>query len=335
MTILVTGAAGFIGRRLVAALARSGTPVRALVRRQLSGADNPWPPTAVTQAVADLERPDTLKKVCDGVESVFHLAGYAHAEDANEASAASVHQRVAVAGTRALLSEAARAGVRCFVFVSSVKAMGEGGPRCLDESCAPAPVTAYGQAKLATERLVIGAGQDGRMRACVLRLPAVYGPGPKGNLVRMIAAIDRRRFPPLPDVGNNRSMVHVDDVVLALRLAAERPRAAGQTYLITDGEAYSARRTYNAICKALGRRPPRWSVPTPVLTLGALTGDAIARLSGKPSLLNSHVLQKLLGSAWYSSAKAQRELGFVAQHTLETALPGMVASYRAGGTHGA
>jgi len=95
----------------------------------------------------------------------------------------------------------------------------------------------------------------------VLRLSMVYGPTRKGNLPRMIEAVTKGRFPPLPETGNKRSMVHVDDVVQAAMLAAERPESVGQTYVVTDGPPYSTRQIYECICEALGRDAPKWHVP--------------------------------------------------------------------------
>lgn len=322
MLALVTGATGFIGTQLVQALRQREDRVVVLTRRADASCDGD-----AERRFADLTQIETLKGTCAGIDVVFHLAGYAHADDANDDSAQAVHWRVTVEGTRGLLEEARRAGVKRIVFVSSIKAMGEGDPRCLDEASSARPETAYGRAKLAAEELLLAAGGSG-MEICILRLPLVYGRDNKGNIPRMIAAIDRGRFPPLPDVPNKRSMVHVDDVVQALLLAAQRPEAVGRTYIVTDGQTYSTRQIYAAICDALGRPVPRWSVPMPILRFGARVGDAIARVSGKPFPLTSTALEKLVGSAWYSSGKIGRELGFVPRRTLETALPEMVARHR-------
>ncbi|UCE88113.1 MAG: NAD-dependent epimerase/dehydratase family protein, partial [Pseudomonadota bacterium] len=168
------------------------------------------------------------------------------------------------------------------------------------------------------------------MSAVVLRLPLVYGRDNKGNLPRMIAAIDRGRFPPLPDTANKRSMVHVDDVVQALMLAAERPEAVGRVYLLTDGQTYSTRQMYELICTALGREAPSWSVPLWLLRTGARTGDLLKTLGMRRFPVDSGMLEKLLGSAWYSSDRIVDELGYHPTWTLDTALPQMVAEYRAG-----
>jgi len=267
-----------------------------------------------------------LAGVCENVETVFHLAGYAHDVSSN---AAEMHWQTTVEGTRALLAESVRAGVRRFMFLSSVKAMGEGGDDCLDETPPTQPTSAYGRARREAERLVLAAGGDYDMHVCVLRLPLVYGPGSKGNIPRMIAAIDRGRFPPLAETGNRRSMVHVDDVVQALLLGAKSPAANGQVYIVTDEQVYSTRAIYVAICRALGRRVPTWSVPAWLLRGAAHIGDALERVTRHTMPLTQTTFEKLIGSAWYSSARIRRELGYQPRHSLFDVLPEMIAEHQA------
>jgi nucleoside-diphosphate-sugar epimerase len=189
-------------------------------------------------------------------------------------------------------------------------------------------VTPYGRAKLEAEKLVLDAGKRHSLHVCVLRLPLVYGLDNDGNIPRMITAVDSGRFPSLPDVGNKRSMVHVADVVQAALLAAEKPAANGQIYLVTDGQTYSTRQLYAMICYALHRPVPTWYIPTSVLRAMGRTGDLIGRLRGRPFMFDSTVLQKLLGSAWYSSEKIVRDLGYRPTRTLEDAIGEMVDEYR-------
>lgn len=329
MRALVTGATGFIGRQLVEVLSTAGTNVRALIRpRHAAVGSRPQPYGSVMPVIGDLTEPDSLRHACDDVDTVFHLAGYAHADDANDDGAAMLHRQITVKGTRVLLVEALSAGVRCFVFVSSVKAMGESCEERLDETAPALPVTSYGRAKFEAEQVVLELGRVHGMHVSVLRLPLVYGSGNKGNLPRMIEAIDRGRFPSLSNVHNKRSMVHVDDVVQALRLTVENPKANGEVYLVTDGRVYSTYEICAAIRHALGIVKPRREVPTSVLRATAGIGDAISRIRGRSFFFNSLTLNKLIGSAWYSSDKIERDLGFRPTHTLETALPEMVEEYR-------
>ncbi|MEW6329845.1 MAG: NAD-dependent epimerase/dehydratase family protein [Pseudomonadota bacterium] len=327
-TAAVSGATGFIGRNLVKALCHRGVSLIALVRDPARARELLADELIMSRTV-DFGLDGGIGYSCEGADTVFHLAGYAHAEDADSDAAASLHWRVTVEGTAALLREAIRAGVQRFVFASSVKAMGEGAVNCLDENLPATPISHYGRAKLEAERLVLAAGRQSGMHTAILRLPLVYGPGNRGNIPRMIASISRGWFPSLPEVGNKRSMVHVDDVVQALILAAEKPEANGQVYIVTDGHIYSTRDIYMAICGELGRKSPSWSTPLWALRLLARAGDILGKISRCRAPLDSAVLNKLFGSAWYSSDKIRRELGYAPRHSLYDALGEMTAEFRA------
>ncbi len=327
MKVLITGATGFIGQHLVNTLRRQNVKICALVR-DLSKIRYMWPEGAVEGRYGDLAEPETVNNVCKGIDTVFHLVSYAQNEGKSESECEDRHWSITVTGTQALLAEAAQKGVKRFIFLSTVKVMGEGGATCLDESGLAAPESSYGRAKLAAERLVLEAGEKHGMHVCSLRLPMVYGLDNKGNLARMITSIDSGWFPPLPEVNNKRSMVHVSDVIQALLLAAENPMARNKTYIVTDGQVYSTRRIYMLICQALEKTASRWTISVAVLRLGARLGDIIGRVIRRPMPLNGEVLGKLLGSAWYNSEKIRRELGYHAQHTLETGISEMVEAYR-------
>ena len=322
--VLVTGGTGFIGQHLVNCLLDKGANVTVLSRH---GLITPGTGKVRFNVVnGDLTQPATLAGVCRGVNIVFHLAGHSHALDQADDKNEDVNQRVTVNGTRALVELSLREDVERFIFFSSVKAMGEGGDTCLDETVESKPVTSYGSAKLAAETLVLEAVRRG-MASTVLRLPMVYGPHCKGNLPRMIQGVACGRFPPLPDTGNKRSMVDVRDVVQAAMLAATYPSAVGKTYIVTDGQAYTTRRIYEWICVALARPVPRWVIPLVLLRFAAHIGDTIGRLSRRRFILDTDALDKLLGSAWYSSEKISRELGYKPAYMLKDSLPEMVAEF--------
>ncbi|MHB8348381.1 MAG: NAD-dependent epimerase/dehydratase family protein, partial [Acidiferrobacterales bacterium] len=235
--------------------------------------------------------------------------------------------RTTVSGTENLLAEAV-GNVKNLIYVSSVKAMGEGRENEISEAFTPHPEGDYGKARLAAESQVLEFGMREGVKSCVLRLPMVYGAGCKGNVPRMIQAVDQNRFPPLPETRNRRSMIHVDDVIQAALLAAQNPRASGQVYIVTDGKAYSTRQMYVWICRALGKRVPSWTVPAGLLRAMATAGDLIGAVRGRRFVLDSDVLDKLLGSAWYNSRKITEDLGFYPTRDLEGSLPEIVAYYR-------
>ncbi len=312
---LVSGASGFIGQNLCQRLRERGMRVRALMRHECQG---PWNEVMLADLTENL--PD---KVLQGVDTVFHLAGKAHAlSEARQED--SEYQSVNTVGTQKLLEACQEEGVQRFVMFSSVKAMGEGGMACLDESADIPPETPYGHSKLDAERLVLKGGYV--PYPVVLRLSMVYGPIEKGNLPRMIHAIAKGRFPPLPELGNQRSMVHVDDVVRAAMLVAEKPESAGGTYILTDGRAYSTRQMYEWICEALGKSIPAWYVPIFALRLLAMLGDGIGVLRGKRFVIDSDAMEKLVGSACYSSDLIQKELGFKPERNLQESLGEIVVA---------
>lgn len=316
--ILVTGATGFIGQHLVHALLELGASVIVLSRRQLSEGAQKY-----KTIVGDLTCPITLEGICDGMDIVFHLGGYAHAVDQLDGKGEEINWQVTVEGTRALIEQSLKAGVARFLFFSSVKAMGEGSEACLDEATECQAVSSYGKAKREAEKIVLEAARHG-LPATVLRLPMVYGPGCKGNLPRMIQAVAHGRFPPLPETGNRRSMVDVRDVVQAALLAVTNSAATGKVYIVTDGQVYSTRQIYRWICAALRRSVPRWVMPLCVLHFIARIGDIIGHISGKRFILDTEALDKLIGSAWYSSSKISRELNYRPEYTLKKSLPEMV-----------
>jgi nucleoside-diphosphate-sugar epimerase len=324
--VLVTGGTGFIGSRLVERLLRSGLET-AVLAREVEAVSRIWPDGGVRAIYGDLSMPDELADPCHGVDIIYHLAGYAHADDSEGDAGAHLHRRITVDGTRALLASAARNHVGKIIFVSSVKAMGEGGPECLDESSAAVPASAYGRAKLEAENMLLQAAHDHDMHAVILRLPLVYGAGMKGNLDHMIRAVGRGWFPPLPKVTNKRSMVHVDDVVQAAILSASNSAARPRIYLVTDGQIYSTRQIFEWICLAFGRSIPSWSVPISAFRIIGWLGDVIGKIRGRAFLFDSNALEKLMGSSCYSSEKISRELGFRPTHTLRDSLPEMLAQY--------
>jgi UDP-glucose 4-epimerase len=306
---LVTGATGFIGRRFL----RAGD--RALSRNAMN--------QGVT-VYGDLLDPASLLAACRGVDTIFHCAGYAHAFVETDPDA---HRRINFDGTRNLMEAAAQAGVRRFVFLSSVKAMAEPGERCAAEGWPGEPTTPYGQAKRNAEEVVLRIAQQHRMHAVNLRLAMVYGRGGRSNLERMARGIQAGWFPPLPETGNKRSLVHVDDVVDAMLTVALRPEANGRTYIVAGPDTYSGRQIYDAIRETLGISSVRWSVPAWVLRSGGILGDEMSRLTGRQFPLNTEVVARLLGSECYSPARIEAELGWKAHIGLMDGLREMLVGF--------
>ena len=317
---LITGFTGFVGSHLIERLKPTGIYVRGFSRQ--TRLESAYP--GVDLFHGDLTKPETLEGVATGLDTIIHAAGHAHAMTTDE----DVHRQTTLEGTRALLADAEKNSVRKFVFISSVKAMPQPGDQCIDETERGRPEDEYGLSRRKAEDLVLDTGQRTGMHVCIIRPTLVYGPGCKGNLANLLRWIDRGWFPPVPETGNNRSMVDVRDLVSAILLAAEKHSANGKVFIVTDDQNYSTRRIYDATRESLGKSIPTWSMPTWLLrTLGRL-GDGLEALLGQPVLYNSAVCSRLLDSACYRSICAQTELGFRPRYRFEDALPEMVSEYR-------
>jgi nucleoside-diphosphate-sugar epimerase len=312
---LISGASGFVGGHLLSSLSADGHAYRPMSRTPMSDGNG---------AVADLSDQAALAAACAGIKTVFHCAGYAHAFSSLSGDDATLHWQVNFEGTRNLVEAAGQAGVRRFVFLSSVKAMAEPGEVCADEDFPGNPDTAYGESKRAAEIAVLAAGQRYGMHVVNLRLAMVYGAGGRGNLERMGRLVKRGWFPPLPETGNHRSLIHVDDVVSAMRLVAEDDRASGKTYIVAGQEAPSGRALFNALRAAQGLPSCNWTVPVSLLRFAANLGDGLERLLRRRVPLDTEALDRLLGSAWYSPAYIERDLCWRAKVSLHDGLSEMM-----------
>ena len=290
--IVVTGASGFVGRALVA---RLGARCDAL---HLA--------------------PDDWRERIRGANfsgaTVFHLAARVHSTANDEAPFLRDNRDK----TRALAQAAARGGARRLVFVSSSRAMGEetgARPFTLDD--VPHPVDAYGRSKLAAEQAIAEVARSTALEYAVVRAPLVLGGGAKGNLVALLRICDSPWPLPFGAPANRRSFVQVDDLARLLVLCAERPIAAGRTYLAAHRTALSTRDLVASIRSALGRAPRLFALPASALErLGAIAGrgDAVRRLTRSLEL---------------DPSLAERELGWRAEVSLDAAVREMVAAYRA------
>jgi nucleoside-diphosphate-sugar epimerase len=272
--VLVTGATGFCGRPLVAALADAGYAVRAAVR------GTPAPPFvgAVEVVQVDLAASIDWAPLLAGVDAVVHLAGIAHARARipDERYDAINHR-----ATAALAQAARAAGVQHLVFVSSVRAQsGSAADRVLTERDAPAPTDAYGRSKLAAETAVAASG----VPFTILRPVLIYGPGLKGNL----AALARLAALPLPlplaRLTNRRSLLGVDNLVGAILFALRTPATRGDTYLVADPQPVAFAEIVAAFRAARGRPRALFGFPPRLIEMAArLAGgvDLWERLGGE------------------------------------------------------
>jgi UDP-glucose 4-epimerase len=323
MRILITGGSGFLGVSLTRELRRSGYEVRAVVREP---SRCPSFSPEVETVVVDVRHAVKMEEIASGCDAIVHLAAKVHAID--DSGTEEDYEAINVEGTRHILDAAVRSGVNRIVFASSVKIFGEVTNGCVDETQAPNPRTAYGRSKWRAEQLVSEYAERHNLTAVSLRLPMVYGPTKKGNLYRMIEAIDHGRFPILPHLSAVRSLLHVQNFVQAVLLCLHAPCFKRAAYIVADTEPYRVTDLYGWLRAGLGKAPPRWRVPLWILKSGARCGDLLQAISGRPAPFTTEQLTKLIGNAWYSSIAITSELHYRAEHSFEKAVPELIAFYR-------
>ncbi|HEY6093506.1 MAG TPA: SDR family oxidoreductase [Gallionellaceae bacterium] len=315
--ILVTGANGFVGHALCAELLRRNFRVTAAVR-QSSKSDVRGDRDFVSAAVGQISGDTDWGQCLHGVDVVIHLAARVHVMRETEAEPLTAFRQVNVQGTARLAQAAAAAGVRRLVYVSSIKVNGEEtvGERRYDEYDVPAPQDPYGISKWEAEQALHRVAQETGLEMVIVRPPLVYGPGVKGNFAQMLRAVARGWPLPLASVVNQRDLLYLGNLVDALILCASHPAAAGQTYLLSDGEPVSTQELLRELASAL--QVPARLFPCPAALLRLLAG-----LSGK-----SAQLQRLLGSLQLDAGKIRADLGWKPPYTLQQGLRATAEHYR-------
>jgi len=318
MRALVTGANGFLGAALTARLVALGHSARVLVRatsdvESLEG-------LVVERAIGDVEDLTSIKRACDSMDVVFHLAGIRRAADPT------AFMRVNAGGTRAVCEAMVAAGARRLVLCGSLAASGPAGAdRPKREEDPFAPAEAYGESKAEAERIAWGFAP--RLQVSVVRPSRIVGPGDKENLVFFKLVQKGWRLviggPPRPI-----SFVDVDDVVDLLLLAAERPEAVGQAFFST-AQALTLPALLDIVAQALRVKTRTLYVPAPALwALGSLA-DVVSRATGASLPLNRKLARQLLAPGWSCSGdKAQRLLGHVPQRSVADSVRRTASSYR-------
>lgn len=306
----MTGAAGFLGRIVADHLSTEVKHVRRMVRRT--------DPTFMGDVVtADLLDRAALHNAVRGIDVVVHLGGRAHIMG-KDTEAETEFFRANVDGTRVLLEEAIRAGVGSFIFFSSVKAVGEMNIAPWTEAVVPRPLDPYGISKLKAEELVREYGGRSGMHTAILRLPLAYGPGMKGNMIRLFDAVKHGLPLPLRNVRNRRSMVFSGNVVAALSSVLRSPRAFGETFFVSDGADLSTPELLRAVGFALGKPPNLFPMPQSILTAVGRLGDMITKV--RPFPANSDVVQRLVGSLTVDISKLRELTDYQPPFSVQNAL---------------
>jgi UDP-glucose 4-epimerase len=289
--VIVTGSTGFVGRSLAAQL---DGPFEAL---HFGAAD--WR--------SELEATDFAQA------TVLHLAGRAHSGGTTEEFRTDNLEK-----TRAIVEAAASGRARRVVFLSTVKVNGEETrERPFTAEDPPAPEDEYGRSKWAAENAIVDAGSRSGLEYTIVRAPLVYGAGVRGNLLALLRIADSRLPLPLAAIDNKRSFLHVDDLARLLLACATVPHAAGRTYLAAHPAPVSTPRLVTLMREKLERPARLFAVATPLL-------EVTASLTGQ-----GERMRRLTRSLQVDPSRAERELEWAAQISIETAIEDMVSAYRA------
>ena len=308
--VLVTGSNGFVGRALCQQLAACGVSFVPTTRRQDRAA-----PAALV--VGELAGDTDWSAALAGVDVVVHLASRVHVMRDHAADPLAEFRRVNTQGTLSLARQAAAAGIRRFVFVSTVKVNGEGGPQPYTEDDQPVPQGAYARSKWEAECGLREIAGHSAMALVIVRPPLVYGPGVQANFLSMMRWINRGVPLPLGAILNQRSLVALDNLVDFLTTCIAHPAAANQTFLVSDGEDLSTTELLVRMAAALGR--PARLLPVPEWML-----STAASVLGKREFA-----QRLCGSLRVDISKAKTLLGWSPPFSVDEGLRRAAADFLA------
>ena len=295
---LITGSSGFVGRALLTRLAtfNQRPPLLRLLERRPTE-----PPTVFQSCAGDLGDPQSLRRACEGIDTVIHLAGIAHVGSAASAEARAIN----LDGSLSLLRMAIDAGVRRFVFLSSTLSS--------DQSIQ------YGRDKHAVEEALLAAAAAGSIEVVILRAVNIYGVGMRGNIAAMIRLISSGVLPRLPKLTNRLSLVGVDDVVSALLLAATLDSPADPSVLmaklairvtLTDGCTYEINAIEKSIYDAVERSPSHWRLPVVLLFAASAMAELLEKLRIFRSGIGLRTYRNLTRDNVFDNHSAKAELGF-------------------------
>lgn len=306
--VLVTGANGFVGRALCEQLATAGYAVIPAVRRG-SGLAN-------EAVIGDMGPSTDWHLALAGCDAVVHLAARVHVMRESGQDPSALYRETNTEATLNLACQAAQAGVKRFVFISTVKVNGEGRDEPYRETDVPAPEDAYAMSKWEAEQGLHRIAQETGLEVVILRPPLVYGPGVKANFLRLAQTVQKGWLLPLGAIRNRRSLLYLGNFVDAIRLCVEHPDAAGQTFLLDDGQPVSTPELVRALAHAMDRPARLLALPVRVLELaGTLLGRRAA-------------VARLTGSLYVDDSVIRSRLGWTPPSTLQQGLAATVADWR-------
>jgi len=312
--VLITGASGFVGSAVVDSLViNSGFAPRAALRRDSHSFPSFVDVVQVGHLAPDTDWCATLK----GVDAVVHAAARVHVMQDTASDPLTEFRRVNVEGTLTLARQAAAAGVKRFVFISSIKVNGEGTPLGKPYSAddSPTPTDPYGVSKMEAEHGLRQLASETGVEVVIIRPTLVYGPGVKANFLSMMRWLDKGVPLPLGAIHNKRSLIALDNLVDLIVTCIDHPVAANQTFLAGDGEDLSTTELLQRMAKALGRQARLIPVPAKLLELGAT-------ILGKRA-----IALRLCGSLQVDISKARDLLGWEPVVTVDEALRQTAKAY--------
>lgn len=325
MNVLVTGATGALGPRVVQALCKAGQRVRAF---SLHFDPDLRFPTGVESVTGDIMDATALRHAMQDMDAVVHLAALLHITDPAPETL-DLYEMINVRGTQHVVQAALDTGVRRIVLASTIAVYGPGQGRVLDEHSLPQPDSAYARSKLAAEQITLQAcDREGRAVGVVLRLGAVYGSRVKGNYERLVHALDRRRFIPIGPGRNRRTLVYDRDAGRAFALAVSHTAAAGRLFNVTDGRMHRMFEIIEAICSALGRRPPKLSIPLTLSQLAVNSMERASRLLGLRPSVTRETLAKYTEDIAVDGSLFRDTLGFMPLYDLHSGWKEAVSEMR-------
>jgi len=306
MKILVTGASGFIGRLLCTRLVSAGWRVRGTL---LEGESAASLAEGVEPVVVEPLGPTTSwEQPLQGIEMVIHLAARVHVMADQASDPLAEYRLVNTEGTTRLAREAAKAGVKRLLFISSIKVNGEESPLPYTETSPAGPTDPYGVSKWEAEQSLRRTEAETGLQVVILRPTLVYGPGVRANFLAMLRVVHRGLPLPLASIRNRRSLLYTGNLVDALAACAAHPAASGRTFLLSDGEDVSTPELIRRTASAL--KVPARLLPFP---------PALMRLAGVVAR-KSAAVDRLTGSLTVDSSCIRRELGWKPPFTMEEGL---------------
>ncbi|GAB2579592.1 UDP-glucose 4-epimerase family protein [Nitrincola alkalisediminis] len=311
--ILLTGSTGFVGTALLAAFKNvTGVQVVPAVRRVSAST----PEGSI--AVGNMDGTTDYSAAIQGIDIVVHAAARAHIMRDEVADPLAEYRKVNVEGTLKLAQDAAAAGVKRFIYISSIKVNGESttGRDPFSATHPPAPQDPYGLSKQEAEDGLRQLAVDTGMEVVIIRPPLVYGPGVKANFLSLLKVSDTGLPLPFARIKNVRSLVYVGNLVDCIIRCTQHPAAANQTFLVSDGEDVSLPELVKHIRTALGRPARLMPVPVGLFKLaGALTGK-------------QSVVDRLVGDLQVDTTNTRVFLDWTPPFTLEQGLQATVAEYK-------